>query len=156
MRVARACALFSVTQVSFHCKQKERISESNCETPPTRETKDRTSSRYNKPGTSGNRGILLPGISVCLIGTVDEEFKELNTTYNRICLDTKKFLNEAISYKAAMLSLMNFQVSLVEEHQWHLQELADGQDVGQIISDLQELKNELSGELVRKEQAVQR
>lgn len=48
-----------------------------------------------------------------------------------------------------MLSLMNFQVSLVEEHQWHLQELTKGQDLGQAIEDLQQLKNELSGDLVR-------
>jgi hypothetical protein len=83
------------------------------------------------------------------LGSVDEEFKELNSTYLRICTDTKKFLDEAISYKAAMLSLLSFQVSLVEEHQWHLQELTKGQDLGQAIADLQQLRSELSGELVR-------
>ena len=40
---------------------------------------------------------------LCL-GTVDEDFKELNLTYVRIKQDTTKFLNECISYKAAMLS----------------------------------------------------
>lgn len=37
-------------------------------------------------------------------GTIDDEFKELNLTYVRIKQDTTKFLNECISYKAAMLS----------------------------------------------------
>ena len=48
-----------------------------------------------------------------------------------------------------MLSLMTFQVSLVEEHQWHLQELTKGQDLGQAIADLQQLRAELSGDLVK-------
>lgn len=39
-----------------------------------------------------------------ILGTVDDEFKELNLTYVRIRQDTTKFLNECISYKAAMLS----------------------------------------------------
>lgn len=91
-------------------------------------------------------------MTACL-GTVDEEFKELNSTYLRICQDTKRFLDEAISYKAAMLSLMNFQVSLVEEHQWHLQELTKGQDLGQAIAELQQLRTELTGDLVSKQLA---
>jgi hypothetical protein len=42
------------------------------------------------------------------LGTVDDEFKELNLTYVRIKQDTTKFLNECISYKAAMLSKFYF------------------------------------------------
>ena len=45
-------------------------------------------------------------------GTIDDEFKELNLTYVRIKQDTTKFLNECISYKAAMLSKYTHKTKL--------------------------------------------
>lgn len=43
--------------------------------------------------------------------------------------------------------MLTFQVSLVEEHQWHLQELTKGQSLDQAVLDLQQLKAELSEDL---------
>lgn len=97
---------------------------------------------------------------------MDEDFKELSLTYTRVCQDTTKFLNECISYKAAMLStdamtcvslltnlspitaLLNFQVSLVEEHQWQLQQMTNGINVDKAVHDLQDLRTDMSREIV--------
>lgn len=77
--------------------------------------------------------------------TADEEFKELNLTYVRIKQDTNKFLSECVSYKAAMLTLLNFQVSLIEEHQWQIDE--KGFSFDEYIESLQTLKSTVSTQL---------
>ncbi len=45
------------------------------------------------------------------------------------------------------LDLLNFQVSLMEEHQWNLNELTDGKSLDEYVQTLQSLRTELSGQL---------
>lgn len=45
------------------------------------------------------------------------------------------------------LGLLNFQVSLMEEHQWNLSELSQGSSLDEYIQSLQNLRTDLSTQL---------
>lgn len=46
-----------------------------------------------------------------------------------------------------MLNLLNFQVSLLEEHQWNLNELSKGSSLNDYIKSLHDLRSDLSSQL---------